>query len=374
MRRFRTSKLLSFVNTQFDGPVSMSSVRIDGDLILQDSIFKGNVLLTNAKIAGNLDMGSSEFQSAANMRLLSVGSNLIMDSTYKGFVRLPLAKIEGSLRLEGEFEGPLDMSSATIGGDLFMGDFGRFAMDVDMSWVKIGRDLDMSVSVPRNSSGQRLVGQLLMSGWKFSEELDISSTSIGRDLLVQNTQFKKSVNLGSLRVGSNLDARGATFELLDLNGAQIEGTLRLGPSLDKQMEWKGHAHSLDLRNASVGVLQDTTDAWPQHVELDGFTYRRYRVNKLGPNTGNGSEWFGVWPLHLELVGSSYQRSRKNEDDSIYGRGSDWFIERWLGKTRFFSPQPYRQLAGVLRFDGFDDIADEHSICGSGARKGISRDT
>ena len=86
---------------------------------------------------------------------------------------------------------------------------------------------------------------------------------------------------------------------------------------------------LTLKNTKVDVLQDAKKSWPGHLELEleGFTYNHL----AGPDL-NGQEM-------------------------PHQRRSDWFID-WLKADETYSPQPYRQLAGVLRTAGLEEMAND----------------
>ena len=144
-------------------------------------------------------------------------------------------------------------------------------------------------------------------------------------------------NLTFLSVGSNLEIQGAVLRRLDLTGTQIEQTLRLSKSGVPNIEWKNYEledetpqpPKLTLKNAKVDVLQDTEKSWPDHLELEleGFTFNHL----AGPGL-NGQEM-------------------------PHQRGSDWFVD-WLKADETYSPQPYRQLAGVLRTAGLEEMAND----------------
>ena len=292
----------------------MASASIDSDLLMNEAQFEKDVDLRRAKINGFLDMSGSTFMGKLNMYYALVGGNLFMsaEAEFRDVV-LREAEIRGKLWMShSKFKGNLDMASVSTVDDLFMRD-SEFGDVVWMIGAKIGDDL----SVDRS---------------KFKKMLNMNSVSIGDDLLMRKSKFDEQVKLGSLTVRSNLDARGATLSKLDLTGARIKGKLRIGSWRKKKIEWKGykdkkgnfHTPKLTLRNANVGALQDTTDTWPDELELDGFTYKRF---------GAGG---------------------KEAPDK---RESKWFID-WLAKDKTYSPQPYLQLAGVLRSAGHEDKAND----------------
>ena len=92
----------------------------------------------------------------------------------------------------------------------------------------------------------------------------------------------------------------------------------------KPPRW-GDGAKLNLYSASVGVIQYQPDAWPEKLELSGFTYDRF--GELG------------------------------SDAPIAERDSEWF-EKWLARNETYTPEPYHQCAKVLREMGHPEMADD----------------
>ena len=356
MDRFETPGSIAFAGSRFDGTLDLNSAIIGGGLIVEGTHFNNVVWLNNitiggdlfmggeakfnkkvvlkeAKVGGRISMQASTFNDKLNMRSVSIGSDLTMADATFDRVDLSRAKIAGYLNLEdSDFKGRFHMESASVRGDLLMGGKAKFERDVVLRGAKINGNLDMSVLAFRKSEGDTLRGDLVMKDYKFKGRLDMYYIKISGDLLMRNVKFKKPVNLAFLKVGSNLDLRGTTLSGLDLTGAKITEDLRLRPSSDTEIKWivskeedkKSHHPMLILRNTSVSGLWDSKDDWPDDLELDGFTYKRFVTS------GN---------------------------ETLSGRGSEWFV-KWLEKDETYSPQPYQHLASVLQDAKLGKIADD----------------
>ena len=360
MRRFSTTNIISFSKSRFDGTLDLIDASLGGDLFMKNAIFNvvnlravkiadmidmigskfesrldlidasigGHLFMRRAvlqdadlvktKIGGQIDMIGSKFEGKLNMDSVSINSDLYMKKAKFKEVILRGAKIGGFVTMESsEFKGWLDMDSALIGDHLYMSEDAIFN-NVFLRRVQVGGDLDMSVST--------LIGRL-----------DMDSAFITGKLLMQEAQFDKPANLTFLTVGSIFDVRSAVLRGLDLTGARIKRELWLGSADWQNIEWKNYKDEnensrrpkLKLRNASVDILQDTEDTWPDSLEreFEGFKYQ-----SLGG--------FGT-----------------NEKETPYKRSSEWFVN-WLAKDKTYSPQPYLHLASVLRAAGHDDKADE----------------
>ena len=94
----------------------------------------------------------------------------------------------------------------------------------------------------------------------------------------------------------------------------------------------GDPPRLILRNAHADAFQDSPDAWPPVMELEGFRYDR-----LGG-------------LHGSASNDLRRRSPKEWTD-------------WLARDRTFSTQPYTQLSSVLVAAGHRDTADAIQLAG-----------
>ena len=375
MHRFTTSKFVSFQGSRFDGILDMPSAMIGGDLKMMDSKFKTMLNMKNVSVEGDLDMSSSSLFSRFISWILAEGiepeksefydvyligakirGDLLMREAELRNVVLSEAKLGGKLWMSrSKFKGKLNMSSALIEGDVLMRG-AEFKNVVEIIRAKVGGKLEMFNSKFKDwlkVNSTSIEGDLLMWNSEFDKDVEMTRAKIGRkldmfdskfktllnmtstliegDLIMREAEFNRPANLAFLTVSSTLNARGATLSGLDLTGARITGELQLGASSNKKIEWKGykglkrktHAPQMTLRNARVGTLQVTKDAWPLSLELDGFIYKRLGVDR----------------------------------EKTFIKRSDQYIE-WLAKDKTYSPQPYLHLASVLRADGHEEMADK----------------
>ena len=275
----------------FDGEIDLSDTSIQRPLRLDASYFHSSINMNRLTTPKFITFDESKFNRGLFMHSISVDGELSLRRAAFGIVHLQRAKIGGDISIDNsEFKEPLLLYSASIAGNL-------------------------------------LIGKAT-----FLDNVYLVRTEVGGDVRIWAAHFKKRAHLAGLSVGSNFDMRGTTLNGLDLTDANIGGKLTLGSLGDKRMEWKSYEEkggevvvpNLWLRNASVVALEDTIDAWPSDLELDGFTYKRL---------GSGDT---VTPDK---------------------RGVSWFIE-WLAKDKSYSPQPYQHLANVLRTTRFGGMADD----------------
>ncbi len=252
-------------------------------------------------------MCNSNFGDKLDMSAMNVGDHLLMcDGAEFAEVDLGTAKIQGGVEMnKSKFAGKLNMHRINVGGGLFLGDGADFA-EVDLGTARIERGLDICNS-------------------KFAGKLNMNGIKVGGDLCMRNgAEFADEVNIVSSLIEFNLIISNCAFNSLDLAGTYIGGEFTLGSGI----RWVMKDSVLTLRNTEVGALRDLVDAWPPNLELGGFKYSR-----LGGFDGN-------------------------ETYSMAYRDIGWLKQEWLEKQRTYSPQPYEQLADVVKKMGLLDQANE----------------
>ncbi len=349
---------LDMDGSTFKSSLNMDSLEVIKSVFMRDGAKFKEVSLRNAEIGKTLEMDGSSFKGTLDMESLQVGGSLFMrekvrvdvktidGNKYKvphtqtfiqkaEFANVVLrgAKIGGQLNMIGsKFCGKLEMDSLQVDGSLFMSEYiveseegiiiwrdGAEFAEVDLRGAKVGDSISMAASI-------------------FKDKLDMSFLQVGGSVYMrEGAKFDKPVFMAFAKVSHNVDLSGSIFpsELdilgkisttLDLTGTQIKGELRLGSSVHRSTRWNKRA-KLTLRNTTIGALQDHENAWPDELELVGFTYSR-----LGG--------FGA--------GERYSMAR---------RDISW-IKKWLEKQRSYSPQPYEQLGKVLRETGYKKKAND----------------
>jgi len=196
--------------------------------------------------------------------------------------------------------------------------------------------------------GARIGGNFECSGGKFFREYEtaINGDRIqveGSVLFRNGFESRGAVRLAGARIGGELGCQGATFSHPDLPalyaaGAQVQGNVvfRHGALMNGLVSfasarvegsfvWRElvapNQTSLDMRSASVGTLSDAADSWPAQgkLQLHGLTY--------------------TWVHDTSPV------------DAV--RRLDW-----LHRQDVYQPQPYEQMATVLRAQGYEKDARE----------------
>src|SRR5271166_180173 len=307
-------------NATITGPVNLLNARLGNQADFTDSRFANTVTLAGAALGGDLILSGAQFDRAVRLNFSHTGGSLSLVGTHLAdALVLVRAQIAGDADFSGAtFEGPVTLGRATVHGDLVLSAI---------------------------SSGQKNV-----PASQFRHRLTLNRTTVSGNVDLREARFDSGIEAPSLHVVGALAAAGAAFgDSLNLNGASVDGMLGfrgtrlisvdlgraairelvLGAPGSAKPDWAGPDGKigLSLGNAHVGTLRDTTAAWPPEVNLVGFTYDR-----------------------LAGLGGRVDRSE------VQPRPNEWW-QQWLARDPVYSPQPYRQLAGVLALEGDNDAAD-----------------
>ena len=332
--------------SKFTGKLIMAEIQA-GNLFMRNGAKYTEVDLGHAKIVGHIEMDGSKFTGKLLMNGIKAGDLFMRRGaeyeTEYAEVDLSVAKIGGHVEMDGsKFTGKLLMNGIKA-GDLFMRRGAEYE-GVDLVNAKIDGTIDMINSKftgklnmnglqtadhllmrgkaeysEVNLDGAEIGGLLDMSGSTFNGKLSmISIKTMSHLLMLWGAFFGKPVTLTFSKIGRNLELRDSTLSGLDLTGTKVGGEFALGPPATL---WSEDA-KLILRGTEVYnlQLQNLPKAWPDKLELTGFTYA----------------CLGGTNLKIEL---------------------SW-LKDWLEKQKKYSPQPYTQLAKVLRNEGHPDKADK----------------
>jgi hypothetical protein len=184
-------------------------------------------------------------------------------------------------------------------------------------------------------------GEFLNPG---KEALAADGVKIGSHALLNRFQVEGIIRLVGSSIGGNLDCSDARFI-----GCRYNGLLARGMTVTGLLDWrrvtKNSTTLLDLSLARVGQLADHAPSWPEqgNLRLDGFVYAT--ITDDGP-TG--------WKVRRDWLD-------RQPHASAPGRTSIW-------PHQSFSPQPYQQLAKVLRESGHEAAAKRILIAKEKARR------
>jgi hypothetical protein len=258
---------------------------------------------------------------------IDIGRSFILPAEAEGEIRLIDARLGGSLACVGGTFGSeegadwqvapaISADGLEVSGNLFLRP-GNARGEVRLRGARLGGDLDCQggtfQSLPYADLNPR-------------PALNAAAVTVGGNVFLSVT-VSGEVNLRGARIGADLSCDDGTFHAaplrpdptaraLNLAGVRVDGSLFLRSGRVDGV--------LDLTGAEVGILNDAESSWPARgfLVLDRFRYGA-------------------------IVGGPVDATRR----------LDWL--RRQDPTRWgaaFWPQPYEQLAGVLREMGHEDEA------------------
>jgi len=276
----------------------------------------GLVDLTGATITGQLSCAGGKFLAkdmALNCNAITVGASVFLCEAFEaqGEVNLGGAKIGGQLTCDrGTFLAErmaLNCNAVTVGADVFLREGFEAKGEVNLVRARIGGGLDCN-------GGKFLAG---------GTALNCEAMSVGADVfLSQEFEARGWIDL------DRFEARG----WIDLNRAEIAGNLQMsGATLNTGLDAKG------MRVRAGFLWKDVTG--------DGI-----EVDLINAHVGTLYDLPGVWQP-VKMLRLSYFRYDRIESDMDVQERLDWLARHDATVSRF-TPQPYVQLANVLRRQGF----------------------
>ncbi|HXX23294.1 MAG TPA: hypothetical protein VEO19_09095 [Terriglobia bacterium] len=296
--------------------IQVHAARITGGLDLSFVSVPFRLLLRRCRLMENTNLISTGLPALdlAGSEVLSINADgadvkgdvfLNNDFNAEGEVRLLGAQIGGSLECAGgRFKNPgdnaLSLDGADVRGGVFLTDCFSAEGEVRLLGAQIGGDITCDGGTFNNPGRDAL-------------SLDGADVR-GGVFLRDRFRAHGEVRLLGAKIGGDLDCSGGTLNSLIADTSTIKGNFFWLRVNDPE------ATALDLSNASAGSIIDDEKSWPKpgNLSLDGFIYERFSGDRTPKDVGTRL--------------------------------------KWLALQDKFAPQPYRQLAKVLRETGDEDGA------------------
>lgn len=292
---------LAIEDSRFENTVSLYNAMTSSDVNFSGSTFVDDFLASGAQVGGTLYLDNIRAEKNIDLAFAKVAESLSMSSTVVvGDFDANDVKIERDCILSSDAMGNIRVTEATIGGTL--GLYSGIATNVDLSGTS-SHDL----VVDRGSY----------------EELTLNSADVEEDMTIEDAIIPHVEVYGS-RIGDALSLAGLHVEdELVLINSNVGGPLHLK---DSRVFTFGSDTSMDLRNLTVGTIEEGPEVWPKNLSLNGFTY----------NAADGG--LGTFIIDRDLS----------------------FYRDWLDRDQY-RRGPYRNLEDALRAAGRDDEADAIAI-------------
>lgn len=306
---------------------------------------EGEVNLIDARIESYLNCDGGQFLNAGKTALTAnsakVGGNVMLKSGFNanGLVDLTAAELAGTLECrEATFNNPnstaLSANAIRVGGNVFLnaGFAGQGLVDLSFAIIRenvscaggsfVNPDKIALAAFCASIGGSAFLGVHLEQGIKTAKvfraegQVNLNNMRIGGSLDLRGGNFHQStVTVLNGEIGIDLDASEAQFDCAAVNGLNAE-RVNIGGVLFWRQLRLGAKTILNLLHARVGVLADDAASWPNASDLNvnGFVY-----GAISPQS----------PRDITRI--------------------EWLARQDAG----YRPQPYKQLAKVLREAGHE---------------------
>jgi hypothetical protein len=349
---------------------------------------EGKVMLHNAEISGNLECQNALLHNQPLQGVPCSGTALSADGICvkgdvllsdgfraRGQIRIRGANIGGNLNCEnGAFSNPskmaLDADRVRVAGYVFLQNGFSAEGEVKFLNAEVGSNLECDNAKFRNLPQQGTPGTGMA--------LNADSIKIrGYAFLRKGFGAEGQVNFLNAQIGNDFECKGATLKnpsqenvegsgiALCLDSASVQGIISLGQGFNAEGEVrvchaevgrhlvceKAKVEGRFIARASTvaGGFYWTHIVEPKLVELDVVNTHANALVDDRPS----------WPENekLRIDGLVYERFSGSDTPKTVAARLDW-----LSRQKGFAPQPYRQVARVLRNNG-DDV---------GARRVLSK--
>ncbi len=332
-----THRGLSIVGAKIEGSLNLQFANLEFPLIFRRCAFTETIRLEQAKVKF-FDLSGSSLDLSLEASGIQVESDVLLCNGFKviGQVSLVGATIGGNLDCNnGTFDNPeghaLLAESAEVKGFVFLHNGFKVIGQVSLYRATIGGNLECDNSTFYNPEGYALLAQgteikgsvFLRDGFKATGEVSLSGITIGGNLSCYNGTFDNPK--GTALLADSAEIKGAVFlnggfktkGVVNFMNATIDDTFVLSKVRDPD------EMGLDLRFATIRTLADQGNSWPQsgNLFLDGLVYDK--IDRSSPSDDKSRlQWLRLQASHV------------------------------------FSPQPYEQLAQVLKASGHEEAATE----------------
>jgi len=352
-----TTSNLSLNRSYFESPPMLRGAEIAGTLTLSGSLLPGlqadrlqckgslfmsdgftsigTVRLLGVQIDGNLECNGAELNGkddkalAADRAVIKGAINLSNGFTATGEVRLLGAQIDGNLnckgaQLDGKSGKALATDGAIIKSSVFLSNGFTATGEVRLPGTRIEGNLECNGAKLDGKDGKALMADLAVI--KGNVNLSDGFTSIG------------DVWLLGAQIDGNLSCKGAKLDgksgvALACDGMQVTGSFFFH---DLASPVKG----VSLASAKVGQLIDDADSWGERLVLDNFVY-----DHLAGGAPTDAATRLAW----------------------IKKQTPKFIQ-----TKYFRPQPWKQLQKVLHAMGHTEDARQVGIAFEDHLRAIGR--
>lgn len=235
-----------------------------GAFLSQGFSAHGEVTLIGARLAANLSVRKSTFDNpggtAVNLERADIGTLNAQEVSCRGQLMMAGADVRSDVNLAGavletgDGKPALNAERSRIGSTLVLTNM-KAAGEVNLRSIQVGERLLLGGAELRDPLGMacrlsraQITADLFCGHMTADGELKLTGATIGAKVGLHRSVFTNPAGLAISAAGLR------TQELLLEPDVRVEG-------------------GVDLRHATIGVLHDDPEMWPDRLYLDGLTYQ-----------------------------------------------------------------------------------------------------
>ncbi|MBI5587647.1 MAG: hypothetical protein HY889_04690 [Deltaproteobacteria bacterium] len=358
---------IRIIGARVDGKLDFEGATVPHPLVLASCSIKDGIILLDARTR-TINLHNTH-TSHISGDMLTVDGALFLRNGFlaTGAVRLLGAKVNGGLDCSGgsfvnDNGDALNADGIEAKGDIFLRKGFSAKGEVRLLGAKVGGNLDCSNGSFVNDNGNAL-------------SADGIETK-GNIFLNQGFRAKGKVRLIGAKVGGTLNCSGGSF--VNENG---DALCAQRMTVQDNFFWTLKDHpvgAVDLMHAKVGVLTDNKESWPGpgKLHIDGFEYGALAPDNTPKNAKDRLRWIELQLPPAETIPDAPDvitepLQKKHAVKWIWIRSRKWLNNTWHNNSKSkpygnfknrprceFRPQPYEQLAKVLKNMGHESDSRE----------------
>jgi hypothetical protein len=383
---------VDIAGSRFNDSFIAESISVGGDLYMQYAKFMQNTELSTANISGEVNLRYSWFESTLNAYALHIGGPLDMRYAHFRNVYLAFTKIPGPLDMSDTyFNGNLDAYRLQVEGYVAV-KYATLKGDVNMAFAKIGNNLDLEHARLQtlDLSGASIEGELQIGGPYWSEK----SLQSDEKPLVLNL---RNAHIGNLADSDKSWPGGGKIELSGITIDHLGGTV--GETEEDMLKrgagwWDSNWANLNIKYtpSPYSQLASAFSAMGDREDANEIRYRAREHERAVARTdgkwgtyfllsvlnyiagyGIGLHAFRVvyWVLGLSLAGAAVlwlfvpEAAKEYKDKIVKGKAEGTYTvrDRVGGLTWCFGASLNRLLPVVelKEFKGFFEDCDKSRL-------------
>ena len=305
--------------TSFSGIIIVGAC-IDEDFNMDLKVLKNVLMLENCHFSEAVSM-----QHLKTLHLISLNK-----SYFEKPLRMSGARIGGSLQLY-EIQAPgIDLSGANIDGSIFL-QGAKITDKLDISYSLIKENLDLYKG---NFSDVAIIDsivskQVALAASNFHGEVNLNLLKAGSDVSLHLSDFSKRLMIQNSIINGSLFLYGTKLSDLNLDCTELKGALSFGVN-----------HNPDTK-------EETFTKWYTGSQL---SLRNFKARMVSFRKENYITMPELLPDRIDFTNFVYDDFVSEEAlKSIKLEKAVELVSPFEKQT--YSPQPYQQLATILKRDG-----------------------